>query len=179
MRTTRDLLIPHVTVQAGAQDVLDDGFEFVRAMSGDLRDRVTGGVSRAWWLQALMTGWLYRSSTLTPPGLHILGCRATAEEQDQRILRLFDEVIELRFERSMSGKLDDSVSKKAASIIKSAIDHWRAETEASEDERARQNIAARPGLPRPVDSWLLILVSQQLGRELSVDERIALRQRFR
>ncbi len=112
-------------------------------------------------------------------GLQVFGCRATAEEQAQRVLRLFDEVIEPRFERSMSGKSDDSVSEQAASVIKSAIGHWHTEADALEVERVRQFIAARSGLPRPVDSRWLYLVSQQLGRELSVDERMVLRPRFR
>ena len=94
-------------------------------------------------------------------------------------MQLFDEMIETRFERSINGKSDDSVSEQAALIIKSAIGHWYTEAVALEVERVPQFIAARSGSPRPVDSRLLFLVSQQPGRELSVDERMALRQRFR
>jgi hypothetical protein len=49
--------IPHVTERACARDDLDDGFELVRSMAGDLRELVTGGGTRAWWLQASMIGW--------------------------------------------------------------------------------------------------------------------------
>jgi hypothetical protein len=171
--------IAHVTVRPCARDDLDDGFELVRSMAGDLRELVTGGRFEGVVVASLDDRLAVSLEHAKSSGLQVFGCRATAEEQDQRMLRLFDEMIEPRFERSISGKSDDSVSEQAASIIKIAIGHWHTEADALEVERVRQFIAARSGLPRPVDSRLLFLVSQQLGRELSVDERIALRQRFR
>ncbi len=147
--------------------------------AGDLRELVTGGRFEGVVVASLDDRLAVSLEHAKSSGLQVFGCRATAEEQDQRMLRLFDHMIEPRFERSISGKSHDSVSEQAASIIKSAIWLWHTEADALEVERVRQFIAARSRLPRPVDSRLLFLVSQQLGCELSVDERMALRQRFR
>ncbi len=62
-------------------------------MAGDLRDLVTGGLFEGALVASiddcLAVSLEYAKST----ALQVFGCRAMAEEQDQRILRIFDSMI--------------------------------------------------------------------------------------
>jgi hypothetical protein len=97
------------------------------------------------------------------------------------MLRVVDELIEVRPRGASAHRTEgeEPVTADASHAIDTAVTQWRTESDQETADRTRQFVATRPGLPRLVDSRLLFLTSQQLGRELSAPERILLRRTFR
>jgi hypothetical protein len=171
--------LPRVTLRVTARDDLDDGYELVRAMEGDLRAAAT---SRAYDTiliashddrLALTLEWVQAH------GITVIACATTAEEPDPRIQRIVDEVIEPRLSTLSREEDDAPPSATALEVIESSIAQWTTEADADEHDRTRDYVEKRPGLPRPVDSRLLFLARTALGRELTQGERVTLRRRFR
>ena len=171
--------LPRVTLRATARDDLDDGFELVRAMDADLRQLAESGAFDALVVATLDDRLALTLVWVKARGITLIGCRAGADEPDPRMLRLFDEVAELRQERGPRPEDSEPLSAQTEEVIRGAVAQWQQETDPETAERTRQFVHARPGLPRLVDSRLLFLTSRQLGRELSEAERIQLRKQFR
>jgi hypothetical protein len=171
--------LPRVTVRATARDDLDDGFELVRAMDADLRQLADSGAFDALVVASLDDRLALTLEWVKARGITLVGCRPATDEPDPRMLRLFDDVVEPRFERGPRPEDAEPLSEQTEEVIRAAVTQWQQETDPEMAERTRQFVHARPGLPRLVDSRLLFLTSRQLGRELSEAERIQLRKQFR
>ncbi len=72
--------------------------------------------------------------------------------------RTFDELLEVCFEALAAS--DEPVTDQTRQVIESAVVQWHREAD-------------------PVDSWMLLLASKILARELSESERAVLRQSFK
>lgn len=179
----RHTSVPRVTVRVTASDDLDDGYELVRAVDADLRAIASSKAYDTVILSSLDDRLALTLEWVKSHGITVIGCASHADEADQRMLRVIDELIEVRANVGSAtvqhGGESDEVSADATTAIESAVTQWREDADAETSDRTRQFVATRPGLPRLVDSRLLFLTSKQLGRELSAPERILLRKTFR
>lgn len=170
--------VPRVTVRVAARDDLDDGYELVRAMDADLRSAATAGVYDAVIVATHDDRLAVTLEEVKRHGVLVYVCATTAEEPDARIMRIADEMVELRAAASReedAGPPEDV----AVEAIEDAVTQWIAEADPIEADRTRQFVGTRVGLPRPVDSRLLFLTRTRVGRDLRESERVLLRRRFR
>lgn len=170
--------VARVTQRPVARDALDDGFELLRAMDEDLRWLVRSGAYEAIVLVSLDDRLALSVEWAKSHGVLLLGCQHGAgEEGDQRMLALFDELLTPVLEPGEVAEV--AVSDQVAQVIEATITQWHRQATAEDIERTRSFISSHRGLPRPVDSRVLFLASQQVGRELSDTERLTLRRVFR
>lgn len=171
--------LPRVSIRTASRDDLDDGYELIRAMEADLRATSTSRRFDAVLVASQDDRLALTLEWIKAQGLLLLGCPSSADEPDPRMQRIFDEVIELRFDGAHRAEDEAPPTMEAIEIVESAIAQWVGEVDAEERDRTAQYLEKRPGLPRPVDSRLLFIARTKLERELTQSERVILRRRFR
>lgn len=171
--------LPRVSIRVVAQDDLDDGYELVRAMDGDLRGAESSNRLDAIIIASHDDRLALSIERIQAKGMKVIGCSTTIEDRDPRIQRIVDEIAELRIINTARPDHDPPPSDESVAVLEASIAQWKAEVDVEELERTRLYIEKRPGLPRPVDSRLLFLGRTKLGRELTQGERVLLRRRFR
>jgi hypothetical protein len=170
--------LPRVSVRVTAHDDLDDGYDLVRAMDVDLRAAATAGAYEAVIVATHDDRLAVTLEEVKRRGVLVYVCATTTEEPDARIVRIADEMVELRA-ASVREEETGPPDETAITAIEEAVTQWITEMDPVEGDRTRQFVNTRVGLPRPVDSRLLFLTRTRVGRDLRESERVLLRRRFR
>lgn len=176
------------TQRVCARDSIGDGFELVRAMDADLQQLAASSAFSAIVVITLDDRLALSIERAKAAGVQVFGLKTEAmdenDESFQRMARIFDRMLGPVRASLPEAELADEAYEEAPTEIETealerAIARWFEESDEETRDGALEFMNSRRGLPRLVDSRLLYLSRELLGRELNEPEKLALRSRFR
>lgn len=176
------------TQRVCARDSVGDGFELVRAMDADLQQLAASSAFSALVVVTLDDRLALSIERVKAAGIQVFGLKTEAmdesDESFQRMARVFDRMLgPVQVTRAEAEQPDDDNEEVPVEIdteaLERAIARWFEESDEITRDGALEFMNSRRGLPRLVDSRLLYLSRELLGRELNEPEKLALRSRFR
>ncbi len=176
------------TQRVCARDSIGDGFELVRAMDADLQQLASSSAFSAIVVVTLDDRLALSIERAKAAGIQIFGLKTEAmdenDESFQRMARTFDRMLgpvqqPLADTELADESLDEVPTEIETVALERAIARWFEESDEETRDGVLEFMNSRRGLPRLVDSRLLYLSRELLGRELNEPEKLALRSRFR
>lgn len=171
-----------------ARDSIGDGFELVRAMDADLQQLAASSAFSAVVVVTLDDRLALSIERAKASGIQVYGMKTEAmDESDEsfhRMARIFDRMLgpvqALALDTDQATEaLEEAPAEIDTETLERAIARWFEESDEETRDSALEFMNSRRGLPRLVDSRLLYLSRELLGRELNEPEKLALRSRFR